>query len=309
MTLYDLLELPQTATLQEIKTAYKRLAKRYHPDINKQGADTFVKINNAYAVLSDTTQKAEYDAMLRFSEFEDRVKRLDLSIKWHEQFMEELQFHHNWDFDFIRNREYTQPTPTNNKYSSFLDKDVSLAFYQLYSKGKLDFDLEDTLLRRHSIKQAFLKGKKLNDVLKEQYNYLGWLEAKRYFNIDVEIELTPKEVREGGVVNLPLKIKVISNNYPGQMWYELNKNYSFRLLWDIKNGEVAEFFGKGNRALGWRGDLIVRMRIVDKIKKRLRIFSSHFEQDKTKLWFLVPQDKQDNPNKWVFDYKTHEFIV
>ncbi|MGV1746606.1 J domain-containing protein, partial [Mycoplasmoides pneumoniae] len=64
MTLYDLLELPQTATLQEIKTAYKRLAKRYHPDINKQGADTFVKINNAYAVLSDTTQKAEYDAML-----------------------------------------------------------------------------------------------------------------------------------------------------------------------------------------------------------------------------------------------------
>ncbi|WP_232018008.1 hypothetical protein [Mycoplasmoides pneumoniae] len=62
--------------------------------------------------------------------------------------------------------------------------------------------MEDTLLRRHSIKQAFLKGKKLNDVLKEQYNYLGWLEAKRYFNIDVEIELTPKEVREGGVVNL-----------------------------------------------------------------------------------------------------------
>ncbi|AAC71218.2 J domain-containing protein [Mycoplasmoides genitalium] len=309
MNLYDLLELPTTASIKEIKIAYKRLAKRYHPDVNKLGSQTFVEINNAYSILSDPNQKEKYDSMLKVNDFQNRIKNLDISVRWHENFMEELELRKNWEFDFFSSDEDFFYSPfTKNKYASFLDKDVSLAFFQLYSKGKIDHQLEKSLLKRRDVKEACQQNKNFIEVIKEQYNYFGWIEAKRYFNINVELELTQREIRDRDVVNLPLKIKVINNDFPNQLWYEIYKNYSFRLSWDIKNGEIAEFFNKGNRALGWKGDLIVRMKVVNKVNKRLRIFSSFFENDKSKLWFLVPNDKQSNPNKGVFNYKTQHFI-
>lgn len=67
MTLYDLLEIPTNASDKEIKNAYKKMARRYHPDINKDGQAMFVRINNAYAILSDSRQKAKYDTMLSSS--------------------------------------------------------------------------------------------------------------------------------------------------------------------------------------------------------------------------------------------------
>ncbi|SYV95851.1 chaperone protein DnaJ, partial [Mycoplasmoides gallisepticum] len=64
MTLYELLEVDQNAKLSEIKSSYKRLAKKYHPDVNKNGHDKFVQINNAYSILSDEVQREKYDFML-----------------------------------------------------------------------------------------------------------------------------------------------------------------------------------------------------------------------------------------------------
>lgn len=58
--LYKLLELPQTATLEEIKKQFKRLAMRHHPD--KGGdADKFKEINAAYEVLADPEKRRLYD--------------------------------------------------------------------------------------------------------------------------------------------------------------------------------------------------------------------------------------------------------
>ncbi len=58
---YKILELKQSASLDEIKKAYRTLSKRYHPDVNKHGIEQFKAINEANSVLSDATKRKAYD--------------------------------------------------------------------------------------------------------------------------------------------------------------------------------------------------------------------------------------------------------
>jgi molecular chaperone DnaJ len=60
---YEVLGVSRNATEDEVKRAFRRLAKQYHPDANKeQGAEArFVEVNEAYEVLSDPQKRAAYD--------------------------------------------------------------------------------------------------------------------------------------------------------------------------------------------------------------------------------------------------------
>ncbi|WJI24497.1 molecular chaperone DnaJ [Thermosynechococcus sp. QKsg1] len=64
---YDILGVSRSADAEELKRAYRRLARKYHPDVNKEpGAEEkFKEINRAYEVLSDPQARANYD---RFGE-------------------------------------------------------------------------------------------------------------------------------------------------------------------------------------------------------------------------------------------------
>ncbi|MCH5164961.1 MAG: DnaJ domain-containing protein [Clostridiales bacterium] len=67
---YQILNIKPTATENEIKSSYRVLAKKYHPDVNpgnSAAADKFADINEANAVLSDPKSRAEYDAKLKES--------------------------------------------------------------------------------------------------------------------------------------------------------------------------------------------------------------------------------------------------
>jgi len=84
---YNILEVPRSATHEEIKKSYRKLAMKYHPDHNKgdkSAESRFKEINEAYAVLSNEEKRKQYDTFgaegfrQRFSQ-EDIFRDFDFS--------------------------------------------------------------------------------------------------------------------------------------------------------------------------------------------------------------------------------------
>ncbi|OCR02297.1 molecular chaperone DnaJ [Oscillatoriales cyanobacterium USR001] len=66
---YQILGLSRDASIDEIKKAYRRLARQFHPDVNpgdKDAEDKFKAINEAYDILSDVDKRSQYDQFTRF---------------------------------------------------------------------------------------------------------------------------------------------------------------------------------------------------------------------------------------------------
>jgi curved DNA-binding protein len=62
---YEVLGVPRTATQEEIQRSYRKLARKYHPDVNKakDAEDRFKEINEAYEVLKDPEKRQKYDQL------------------------------------------------------------------------------------------------------------------------------------------------------------------------------------------------------------------------------------------------------
>eukprot|EP00434_Breviolum_minutum_P007267 symbB.v1.2.006414.t1/scaffold381.1/size215981/3 len=97
-TYYDILEITPKAKKEEIKEAYRRLAKKYHPDRNVDDPEAetrFKEVQEAHATLNDSWKKALYDQDLQFSKFgtnvSHQVDREQWTEHWEKETPEERQ--------------------------------------------------------------------------------------------------------------------------------------------------------------------------------------------------------------------------
>src|ERR1700738_2519634 len=68
---YETLGVARTADAEEIRKAYRKLARKYHPDLNpgdKSAEDRFKNVQEAYDILSDTKKRQMYDQVGFYSE-------------------------------------------------------------------------------------------------------------------------------------------------------------------------------------------------------------------------------------------------
>ncbi len=90
---YEILDVSPKATRTEIKQAYRRLAKLFHPDSNSQTADPekIIQINAAYEVLGDSQRRRSYDQHLQEVQSEERLNRQQRTAEAQRQYHRQRQ--------------------------------------------------------------------------------------------------------------------------------------------------------------------------------------------------------------------------
>ncbi|SHE68992.1 DnaJ C-terminal domain-containing protein [Alkalibacter saccharofermentans] len=175
---YEILGVKKESTSDEIKKAYRKLAKKYHPDANpgdKKSEDMFKDINEAYEVLGDEEKRKKYDALGSGQ-----------------------QFSNGYDFDpsqfgFDRGGgRYTYTTSGGGDFSDFFN-----AFFGGGSRGSDDFDIED-LFGRGSSRRAYSSRSKGEDLETE----ISVTLEEGYRGETKKVSFT----REGKKVSLNIKI-------------------------------------------------------------------------------------------------------
>jgi curved DNA-binding protein CbpA len=110
---YSLLELERSASEAEIKQAYRKMAFRYHPDRNpkdKQAAEKFTQVLQAYGILSDSSKRSIYDRATRPPAEEESHEEKPQT----EQFGDRIHqgFNHSYDFKGkAESQSKTEPQP------------------------------------------------------------------------------------------------------------------------------------------------------------------------------------------------------
>ncbi|MEB3293516.1 MAG: DnaJ domain-containing protein, partial [Synechococcales bacterium] len=116
---YEILDVSRDAEGDEIKRAYRKLARQYHPDLNpgdREAENRFKDVNEAYEVLSDPDRRAQYD---KFGNF------------WKQRGFNQSGVGKGWG-DFFRRENAPSPTPETpeadidfgsfNDFNSFIDQ-------------------------------------------------------------------------------------------------------------------------------------------------------------------------------------------
>ncbi|MEO1186851.1 MAG: DnaJ domain-containing protein, partial [Cyanobacteria bacterium J06636_27] len=96
---YETLNIDRNASQTEIKQAYRRLVKLFHPDVTQETTDRerIIRINAAYEVLSDTQSRQSYDRQLHYSFQKNNNKRNERTQTAQQQYNKKRNTRRNAD--------------------------------------------------------------------------------------------------------------------------------------------------------------------------------------------------------------------
>lgn len=139
---YSILNINQNASEAEIKSAFKQLSKKYHPDINPDGSEQFVTITEAYQNLSDPERRRQQDYILNKAEKRDYFQQefggvyqgAQRTSSWEEQFRREFyNMYHNYEETANQSRQNLRKTARYSQIGGNLGAIIGIVFGSLIS--------------------------------------------------------------------------------------------------------------------------------------------------------------------------------
>lgn len=139
-TFYEILEIPKSSSLSEIKLQFKKLSKKYHPDLNnhlpeeekKHNSDKFIRIVNAYETLKDKSKRAEYDRNL--SRPNNGMHGMHMGSGYRQDYNSQYSYNNSqkeWQnlyYGYNRNTGGSRMNRTRHKVHNFSDEDPTSTF-------------------------------------------------------------------------------------------------------------------------------------------------------------------------------------
>ncbi|MFX0031282.1 MAG: DnaJ C-terminal domain-containing protein [Promethearchaeota archaeon] len=231
---YQILDLPKNATKEEIKRAFRKMARKYHPDVNPdepKSGEKFKEINEAYSILSDDKKREMYD----------KFGVVDGDPSSHQQ----------WTEGFPRGgRVYTSPDGSTNYYYSTSGNPGGFDFNEIFGNnrsskaGGFDFfndlgDIFDVFTR---------KGTGSTRARTNSYSYPREGDDLRY-----DMEINFMDAFYGGKMRIQYK-----DPLSGEM-----KNLTVNVPKGIKDDQKLRLKGKGmpGENGGSSGDLYIAVHI------------------------------------------------
>ncbi|MEO1146879.1 MAG: J domain-containing protein [Cyanobacteria bacterium J06638_22] len=281
---YQILNVAKEATPDDIKRAYRRLARQYHPDLNpgdKAAEETFKDIGEAYEILSDPDRRAKYDQFSRYW-MQGSFKKNGTATKVRRgttarKSAEDVEFSQYRDFntfiDQLLNRRdepavsratpsdpfrpgtskksYTVPRPSPRHAEARLTVPMERA----YQGGRERIRLEDGRSLEVNMPPGMLSGQKVR--LKGQGVNGGDLFLKielaphpffRMQGTDLycQLPITPCEAVLGGAIEVPTLDGMVKMMVPA----------------GVRSGQKLRMAGKGYPINGQRGDQIVEVLVL-----------------------------------------------
>lgn len=255
---YEVLGVAQTAGLDEIKKAYRKLAKRYHPDMNpgnKEAEKKFKELSHAFDLIGTAEARAKYD---RGDTDEQRQHQYDEFMR--QQKNDQTYGHSagdagfNFDEDFLSNLfgGHGRRAP-RGPVSAHFEMEVDFKDAALGAQKQLG--LSDGRTIQVTIPAGFESGKKLR--------FKGLNTGGGDVFIQVKVKDLPGFKREGKDIETEATVSFIDAIAGGEIKVRtLDGDVMLKVPSGVSTGSKLRIKGKGAGKADERGSLIVRLVVV-----------------------------------------------
>ncbi|HDP74061.1 MAG TPA: molecular chaperone DnaJ [Candidatus Woesearchaeota archaeon] len=272
---YDTLGLSKDATKEDIKKAYRKLAKQYHPDLNKseEASKKFKEVNEAVSVLLDDEKRKQYDLYGRT--FEDSFSQQDFDFRPGSNFgFGDFGFDDIFDMFFTGSSRHSRRKASRDRGEDvYVDLEISLEDAYNGAEKKIRIDSKDVC------RECSGKGYSDEDDISvcPDCNGTGYVKSvkRTIFGVFSSTTGCRKCGGEGRIVKNPCK------SCKGSGFLRKEESFTVSIPSGISEGEILRVRDKGNAGFrsGTRGNLYIRISIKE---------HSLFERRGNDLYVEVP---------------------